>query len=184
MLTFGIVAEGSEDSDVKIISELVKKILNNNPSFILRPGRSKHNVIEKFSGWLEDFRYRNVDKALIIIDEDMSCRKNLIGKLYKKIRDRKYRFPVKFHIIRREIETWLLADEKALSKILGTNISRVNETLEEIQDPKTKLKIILSKAQKNYTGETLRKIAEATDIESISSKCPGFRRFQRIILDC
>jgi len=121
---------------------------------------------------------------LIIVDQDMSCIKTLVEKLKEKIRGRKYRFPVKFHIIEKEIETWLLADEKALSKVLSTHIPRVNEILEEIQDPKTKLKIILSKARANYTAETLRKIAEAADIDCIYSRCPGFKRFHRLVLDC
>ena len=71
MLKIGIVAEGLPNSDVQIISELVKKILTVDPLFIPRPGGSKPNVIKKYRGWLEDFRNRNVDKALILIDQDL-----------------------------------------------------------------------------------------------------------------
>jgi hypothetical protein len=85
MLKIGIVAEGLPNSDVKIISELVKKILNNNPFFVLRPGGSKSNVIEKYRGWLEEFRHKRVEKALIIVDQDMACVKILVEKMQNKI---------------------------------------------------------------------------------------------------
>lgn len=184
MLKIGIVAEGLPNSDVQIISELVKKILPTAPSFIPRSGGSRTNVIKKYRGWLEDFRNRNVNKALIIIDQDLSCVKALVEKLKEKIADRQYRFPVKFHVIEREIETWLLADERALSKVAGKNVPRVNETLEDIINPKNKLKEILSRAKATYTPETLRKIAEESDIERIAYRCFGFRRFMQSVLDC
>lgn len=184
MVKIGIVAEGLPNSDVQIISELVKKILPIDPLFIPRSGGSRPNVIKKYRGWLEDFRNRNVDKALILIDQDMSCIKALIEKLEEKIADRQYKFPVKFHIIEREIETWLLADERALSKVAGKNVPRINETLEDILQPKEKLIELLFRFGVNCTAETKRKIAAESDIERIAYRCPGFRRFIQTILDC
>jgi hypothetical protein len=184
MLKIGIVAEGSPISDVQIISELVKKILRIDHSIIPRPGGSRPNVIKKYRGWLEYFRNRNVDKVLIIIDQDMSCVKFLVEKLTEKIVDRKYRFPVKFHVIEREIETWLLADERAISKVAGKNIHRVNENLEDILQPKEKLIELLSQVRVNCTAETKRIIAAGSDIQRIAYRCPGFRRFMQSVLDC
>ncbi|MCK9375316.1 MAG: DUF4276 family protein [Syntrophobacterales bacterium] len=184
MLKIGIVAEGLPNSDVQIISELVKKILSTDPSFIQRSGGNRPNVIKKYRGWLEDFRNRNVDKALIIIDQDMSCVRALVEKLKGRIADRQYRFPVKFHVIEREIETWLLADERALSKVAGKNIHRVNETLEDILQPKEKLIELLFRVGVNCTAETKRRIAAESDIERIAYRCPGFRRFRQSVLDC
>lgn len=184
MLKIGIVAEGLPNSDVQIISELVKKILTVDHLFIPRPGGSRSNVIKKYRGWLEDFRNRNVDKALIIIDQDLSCVKALMDKLKEKISDRQYRFPVKFHVIEREIETWLLADEKALSKVAGKDVPAVNETLENILQPKEKLIERLFRVGVNCTAETKRRIAAESDIERIAYRCPGFRRFRQLVLDC
>jgi hypothetical protein len=184
MLKLGIIAEGLPNSDVIIISELVKKILLTNPLFILRAGRSKPNVINKYRGWLEDFRNRNIDKALIMIDQDMSCVRALVEKLKEKISDREYRFSIKYHIIEREIETWLLADERAISNIAGRNVHRINETLEDILQPKEKLIEILSRARVNCTAETKRRIAAESDIKRIAYRCPGFRRFQQSVIDC
>jgi len=184
MLKIGIVAEGLPDSDVQIISELVKKILSTDPLFITRPGGSRGNVIKKYPGWLEEFRNRGVDRAIVIVDQDMSCRKTLIQKILGKIEGRNYSFPVKLHVIEREIETWLLSDERAISRVVGKNVPRVNQALENIQDPKEKLKEILSRAKANYTNKTLQNIAKESDIEHIAYRCPGFRRFRQLVLDC
>lgn len=184
MVKIGIVAEGLPNSDAQIISELVKKILPEGPSFISRPGGSRGNVIKKYCGWLEEFRNEKVDKALVIIDQDMSCLKALVEKLQEKIKGRKYNFQVKFHVIKEEIETWLLSDEQAISRVVERNIPRVNETLEDIQQPKEKLKDILSRAKATYTPDTLRRIAAESDIEHISYRCPGFQRFRQLVLDC
>jgi len=184
MLKIGIVAEGLPNSDVKIIAELVKKILNNNPFFVLRPEGSKSNVIEKYRGWLEEFRHKRVEKALIIVDQDMACVKMLVEKMQNKIVGREFRFQVKFHVIEREIETWLLSDEKAISRVVERDVPPVNQTLERIKDPKKKLKEILSRAKESYTAETLRRIAAESDIERIAYRCPGFQRFRQLVLDC
>ena len=184
MHKIGIVAEGLPDTDVKIISELIKKILSDDPELYVYPGRDKPNVIKKYRDWLEDCRKKNVDKALVIVDQDLSCIKIIVEKMQKKIEGRQYKFPVKFHVIERMLETWLLSDEKAISAVVRKNVPRVNETLEDIINPKNKLKEILSRAKATYTPETLRKIAEESDIERIAYRCPGFRRFRQLVLDC
>jgi hypothetical protein len=183
MHKLGIVAEGLPNTDVIIISELIKKILSNVPELCLYPGRDKPNVIKKYRDWLEECRNKNVDKALVIVDQDMSCIKIIVKKMQKRIEGREYRFPVKFHVIERELETWLLSDERAISVVVGKDVPRVNEILEEIMDPKKKLKEILSRAKATYTPEILRRIAEKSDIERISDRCPGFRRFRQSVLD-
>lgn len=184
MLKLGIIAEGLPDSDVIIISELIKKILSDDLFFYHRPGKDKGNVIKKYPGWLEDFRNRKVNKALVIVDQDTACIKELVEKMRKKIEGREYRFPVKFHIIERELETWLLADEKAISTAVGRNIKRIDGFLENIMDPKKKLMEILSQAKKVYTPKILHRIAKESDIERIANRCPGFRRFKNSVIDC
>jgi hypothetical protein len=184
MHKFGIVAEGLPNTDVIIISELIKKILSDEPKLCLYHGKDKPNVIKKFRGWLEDCRNQNVDKALVIVDQDMSCIKIIVEMMQKKIEGRQYRFPVKFHVIERMLETWLLSDEKAISAVVRKNVPPVNETLEDIINPKNKLKEILSRAKATYTPETLRRIAAESNIDRIAYRCPGFIRFRQLVLDC
>ena len=56
--------------------------------------------------------------------------------------------------------------------------------LEDIKDPKTKLVAILSAATLAYTGELAGRIVAAADLETIATRCPGFRRFKQSVLDC
>jgi hypothetical protein len=109
MPRLGIVAEGLPNSDVLVISELMKKMLSHDISFCLKPGGSRGNVIKKYRGWLEDFRRENVEKALVIVDQHMSCIKGLVEKMHEKIQNRRYSFSVKFHVITQAIETWLFS---------------------------------------------------------------------------
>jgi hypothetical protein len=89
-------------------------------------------------------------------------------------------------IIIRELEAWLLADNEALAQVLREysgrrgseiRIPEINEPLEEILDPKTKLQRILSDAKVAYTKEVARKIAATANLERIASRCLSFREF-------
>jgi len=183
MLTFGLVVEG--DYDVKVIQTLVEKIMQvQNITFISRPCGGRGSLTKKYPGYLTEFKYKNVNKALIIQDCNGNCIRKVVDKLVAKLKDRHFNFPVKFHIVKREIETWLLADEKAIAKLTTKNISRIAENLEDIVDPKAKLRSILSKAGVAYTAEKASKIASEADLNIIAYRCPGFRRFRQSVLDC
>ncbi len=97
-------------------------------------------------------------------------------------------FEVKFIIVVQELETWLLADDKAISKVTqarsGRTVSRVNENLESIRQPKEKLQEILSKAGIYYTPEVAKEIARELDLSKIEYRCPGFKEFHQAVIDC
>jgi len=188
MPTLGLVVEGTYDGVV--FRELIQKCLGGNIDVVIRLCRTK--VERKFPGFLEEFRYAKgetpVDKALVIRDADNRNPDELIEKMRGKIINRGYPFPVKFCIVVQELETWLLADEKAISKVTqeysGKTVSRVSEPLEAIVDPKERLKQILSGARVDYTREVARKIAAAASLDRIQDRCPSFRSFHQAIQDC
>jgi len=108
--------------------------------------------------------------------------------LESRIANRNYTFEVEFISIIQELETWLLADEEAGSRVTqprsGRTVSRVNEKLESIVHPKEKLNAILSGARVAYTSEVARIIAKESDPNKIESRCPRFREFRQAVLDC
>jgi len=104
-------------------------------------------------------------------------------KFKKQLVGKKYNFEVKFHIIEKEIETWLLADHEAISKVAGRNISMIRGKLEEENNPKEKLVRLLRK-NKIYTPEVAVTIAHEADIGVIENRCIGFKRFKDSVLDC
>lgn len=147
--------------------------------------------MNKFPGFLESFRYDkqggHVDKALVIRDADNKDPNELLERMKNKIAGRNYPFEVKFVIIVQELETWLLADEEAISRVTqsrsGKSVSRVNENIESIIQPKNHLEQMLSEARVPYTDKVAKEIARESDISRIEYRCPKFREFCQAVID-
>jgi hypothetical protein len=186
MIDFFIIGEWT--NDIIVVSELVRKILLQRVTVKLKPIKAggKGKVIGKFIKWLDGVANISITKALIVVDQDDACIKHIVDIFYNKISGRKYKFEVKFHIVESEIETWLLADEKAISSAIGKGktISKVKGNLEGIKDAKEKLQRILAENSVVYTGAIAKKIAANANLETIAQRCPGFRRFQKAVIDC
>jgi hypothetical protein len=99
-----------------------------------------------------------------------------------KYADRSYPFPVIPFVIVQELETWLLADNNALSQVCNRAVPAIQATLEDIENPKERLQRVLAQARVPITPETARKIAAATDIARLAYRCPGFRNFRQALL--
>jgi hypothetical protein len=188
MPTFGLVVEGKYDEAA--LTELIRKCVAAHTEIV--PRLCSGSIMNKFPTMLEDFRHvkqgTHVDKALVIRDANGKDPGEIILRMQGKISNRHYLFPVKFVAIVRELETWLLADDEAISNVTneysGKTVPRVNESLEDIFTPKEKLKSLLAKADVPYTDEVARKIGAATDIERLRYRCPGFEKFREAVLDC
>jgi hypothetical protein len=190
MPTFGLVIEGTYDEAA--LTELIRKCIAGNIVVVARPCSSSGSLISSFPGFLEVFRHTMqgtyVDKALVIRDADNKDPNELIQRMQSRIQGRSYPFPLEFVVIVQELETWLLADEEAISEVTleysGRTVSRVNEPLEEIAAPKERLKQILSDSEVDYTKEVVRKIAAAINLQRIEYRCPSFRSFFQAVRDC
>ena len=97
-------------------------------------------------------------------------------------------FDPKFIIIVQDLEAWLLADEEAVSKVTqsrtGRRVSRINEPLESISQPKELLYKVLSEARVPYTDMVAQEIAKESDLDKIESRCPSFKEFRQAVIDC
>lgn len=186
MPTFGVVVEGHYDREA--LTELICKIIGGQPDIQSRICGSRSSLMKQFPAFLEEFRYvrhgLGIDKAIIIRDADNKDPQALIQEMREKIRDRSYPFPVNFVIIVQELEAWLLADEIAISAVTGKTVPRVNETLEDIYDPKSRLKQILIRCGVTYTSRVAGQIAAATQLQTIHYRCPRFGSFHQAVLDC
>lgn len=185
MLAFGIIVEG--EYDAAALSEFIRKCVTDELKVITRVCRSQGQLMKKISIFLQGFRHDNqgeaVDRALIIRDADNHAPQELMTKIQASYTPEEYRFPIKPVIIVQELETWLLADSEALSRVSNTQVSEVQETLEEIVDPKSRLKSVLSNAGLPYTKEVARRIAAATSLERLDYRCPSFRNFRRALYE-
>lgn len=186
MMTFGIVVEGEYDKEA--LSEIIQKCISSDVKIISRLFSGKGKLIKKFSGYLEEFRYKSVDKAFIIRDADNKNPDEILEGMRSKIKNQNYPFEVKFIVIVQELETWLLADEKAISRVTqsrsGRTVARVNEDLESIVHPKERLQEMLSNAKIYYTPVVAREIARESDIKKIKYRCQAFNKFYQAVIDC
>jgi hypothetical protein len=186
MPTFGLVVEGEYDEAA--LTELIRKCSVGYTEIVAR--LCGGSIMNKFPGLLEGFRYAkqgtHVDKALVIRDANGKDPNDLLLRMQGKISSRWYPFPVRCVVIVRELETWLLADDGAISHVTqeyaGRAVSLVNESLEDIHEPKERLKTLLVGVA--YTREVARKIAVALDIKRLRYRCPAFEKFQEAVLDC
>ena len=188
MLTFGLVVEG--DYDEAVLSEFIRKCAGRDVEIVSRVCNPKGSLMKSFPGFLEEFRYVKqgtpVDRALVIRDADMREPQVLLREMESKIAHRTYEFfPVRFIVIVRELEAWLLADSEAIATVTrgysGRVVPVVNEFIEDIADPKARLQRMLSDAKVAYTREVARKIAAAANVEYIAYRCPSFRGFVQAV---
>jgi hypothetical protein len=206
--TYGIVVEGPYD--VAILRELIPRILAREVPVIPRPCFAKvipnrqlltllrdlqdemqRRLDEKARANLQDemevWRYQ---KAFVIRDAGGKDPKIIEAELARKVQERPWGFSHGVHvcIIRREVETWLLADVAAVNAVAkkrgGRTVVEVQETLEEIGYPKERLKQLLSDARLEYTEEVCAEIARSLRLDRLSYRCPSFRTFERQVVDC
>lgn len=94
MLTFGIVVEG--DYDEVVLTEFIHKCAGHNAEVMARVCSPKGNLMKRFPGFLEEFRYVKqgmpVDKALVVRDADMREPQGLLREMESKIAHRTYEF--------------------------------------------------------------------------------------------
>jgi hypothetical protein len=187
MLTIGIIVEGP--SDAVAFPELIRKCIGDDIEVIARPCNSKSQLISKFLGILEEFRRVKqgmpVDIALIIRDADNKEPHALVTAMREKYINRTYPFSATPVIIVQELEAWLLADNQALSHVVGRSVPDLTEPLERIAKPKERLQKILSDAKVPlYMSEVARKIAAATRLERLEYRCPSFQAFRQALGAC
>jgi len=190
--SYGLIVEG--DYDKRVFEELVRNLSRPDSVIVVRPCDGVANLNRLFPAFLHDLEYvqqgRPVDKALVIRDSGGKDAVELERDLERRIRNREFRFPqgVKFCIVNREMETWLLADADAISAVAlargGRAVPRVQETPESIVDPKDRLKRLLRQARLEYTAEVCAQIAQQGRIETLRYRCPSFRSFEERVLDC
>ena len=191
-LTYGLIVEGPYDQ--AMYEALIPRICERDLSFKTLLCEGKDGLMKNCPDFLRILEKvllgRPVDKALVIRDSDRKEPLAIRTRMEGKIDERGYAFPrgVKLCVVRREMETWLLADAQAINIVAqnrgGRQIQEVQETLEEIHDPKAKLRSVLSEAKLPYTEPVCAEIASHLRIDHLEHRCPSFWTFRQNVLDC
>lgn len=182
MPSYGLIVEGIYDTPVYRI--LTHRLDSPDARFFPLECGGVGKLMSRFPNLLRALEYADnglpVDKALVIRDSGNRPAAEVEGEMRARIDGRTYRFPlgVECCAVRQETETWLLADEAAISRAAnGRIVGRVNGELEAILDPKDRLRRILSSAKLQYLPSVLGQIAEYADLALLRYRLPSFVSF-------
>ena len=181
----GLLVSGP--SDKLALTELAQRY---NPSAYIRTLTTNGPLRKKVVKHLKMFEFdgHNYDRILVVDDSDNGDPNSKKQLLTDEVGSGKFPFPIYFIIIKQELETWLLSDEMALSQVSrlhgGSLISRINGTLEDIQNPKELLITILRQAGiLAYLPQTAGQIAKQIRTDTLLSRCHRYKEFEEVVCD-
>jgi hypothetical protein len=194
-MNFGIVVEDLRD--VEAYSQLIRNIRNDIETIASYPCHGNSTLKKQFLKGLKSFKWyapgspQAIGKALVIVDSDCSDA-SVWEEHLAEILDRSHfepGFPVHFHATKCELESWLLADENALSKTSqyrGKNkqLGPANIPFETYRDAKELFQKRLLQAGLPDTPQVYKEIASYSDTERIATRCPGFKLFIKKVCEC
>jgi hypothetical protein len=151
--------------------------MNGKPDFIANFWK----IVKEFQ-----FRYPAMHKVLAVCDADNDCVVTLADKLRERAIARlgALRFPLVFHVITQELETWWIAESAAISLTTGVAIPFPGGNVEQdVLDPKAYIVRRLAVAKGTYTYGDAAATAAAIDLTTLRDRCPGFVRFARRVVN-
>jgi hypothetical protein len=137
------------------------------------PGHFKRAV-----GWLKEAEKRRVDALILLIDDDKKPRERRSQQIADAQGSSLSVLSRAMGVAIRTFDAWILADEKALTDVLGYTVTRQPDP-ETIRDPKEVCARLLANGQNRMAqSEMYAEVAHRIDINILSSRCPtGFRPF-------
>jgi hypothetical protein len=184
--SYGLIVEGIYD--IPVYEALTLRLDSPDARFFSLECGGVGNLMKRFPGLLKSLEFIDegnpVDRALVIRDCGSRLASDVEAEMRSKIAGLDYRFPrgVDVCAVKQETETWLLADERAISTVAdGRLAGTVNGNLEDLIDPKERLIRILSRVRLDYLPSTLGSIARCADVEIMRYRLPAFRLFEHRI---
>jgi len=186
--SYGLVVEG--EGDQRVYENLVPRIDSPDATVYCRSCGGVGRLMREFSALLKTFEYVHegapVDLAIVIRDTDMKPPALVMQKMREQLRNRRYPFPIELCVVVRKLDTWLLADETAINAVArlrdGKVVARINEDVETIVDPKTRLQRTLTAAGLPYNPRVLEEIAQNANLQTLQYRSASFRQFEASVL--
>lgn len=179
----GLIAE--DDSDIKVINEILKKYLKED-SFKIKKfiGNGCGKLNQKCAAWTKNLISQGCNYVIIFHDLDRNKENTLRKSLETKVCPKSY--PNSLVVIpKEELEAWLLSDSLAIKKAL--NLSKCPPQIhnsEEVKSPKEELVKIVYKVDKKRYLNTIHneKVAVHLSLENLK-KCKSFMPLNDFILE-
>jgi hypothetical protein len=189
--SYGIIVEGTYDSAV--YAPVIRKLTSQNVHIRALPCGGKTNLMTEFPGLLRTFEYEvggdPVEMAIVIRDADGNDPQEVEEAMRSKVQGRQYpfRLGVRFFAVSQAMDAWLLADVNAISTAVqskgGRPVARSHDDPEGLLRPKEWLRKLLADHKIGYTAAVCAGIAQGTDLQVLTQRCPRFRAFSDLV-DC
>lgn len=183
MPSIALVPEG--DYDVEALTPLIRRVNNEEIEIFGRPCGGPVNG--RYLKRLQEFKYRQIDRAVVVADAGQGDPETIRQKLEHGLRGTKLPFDVRFVVVVRELEALLLADPTAIEKVCAQrgaelHLHQLKTSPEQLQDPKAELRTILGRVKIGYTKVVAAEIASAADLDLLDYWCGSFRRLRYAVL--
>ena len=187
-----VVSDGKHelgpDSDQGALVELTRRMLNREVVFKRMKANDRvvktHALRGKFTdyekrakGWVRYAQHQEYDALVFVIDQD-GHKKRETGVENAQIHTH-FVIPRAMTVAVQKFDAWMLADEVAMSKVLGGNVQRQKDP-ESNQDPKSECEKIIAASQRNLSlTEFYFQVAKVINLDSLRKRCPrGFDKFR------
>jgi hypothetical protein len=193
--SLGVIVEGTYD--VAVFARLIPRLVRlPQDRLVILHVLGVANLKREVPGQLRGLEHRlaglPVEKAMVVRDTGLRRTEDVEESLTVLCAGREFRFPreLQFCGVRQEIETWLLADESAITRVArARGVGRrpappTNGALEDIVDPKGRLQRVLSECGLGYTQAICGEIASVLNFDLLRYRCPSFGRFEEKLHDC
>lgn len=140
--------------------------------------------IKRALRWLKEAKRREMDALILLVDQDNPeyRRSEQIQEAQEYCNPKvpAFNLPRAMGVAIRMFDAWMLADEKALTEVLGYTVAKQRNP-ETIGKPKTVCARLLENSKSQMAQrEMYAEIARRIDIDILSSRCPmGFGPFAR-----
>jgi len=181
-MLLGLIAE--DQSDVDVVQELVRKLARRNFRIRRFLGHGCGRIHGKARVWAEQLHQEGCSLLVLISDLDHQTP----AELYASLRTALEPCPIRQNVIVipvREIEAWLLADHKAVTRALNRQRPMKKQSNPEaIQNLKERLRDLIrerSSGRITYLNTVHnRKIANYVETRNLN-RCPSFAPFEQFI---
>ncbi len=138
-------------------------------------GKGK-GYLKRASRWLKEAEKKGVDALILLIDED--GKRERIDQIQEAQDSLLSQLPRAMGVAIRMFDAWMLADEKALTEVLGDNINRQSNP-ETIRKPKQVCAKLLEDSQIQISQrEMYARVSCKINIDILCDRCQsGFKPF-------
>ena len=142
------------------------------PAIIVDKGKGE-GMLKRFVAWMRYAARNGFDAIALVIDEDGD--QSRLKQVEEAQDSTIVSIPRAIGLAIRSFDAWILADEMAMSNVLGAEIGRQPE-MENIRDPKEVCRLLCSK---HFSlSEFYALVLDRADLADLASRCPkGFAPF-------